>query len=91
VPYGVAQGAAAAHGSPELQGQTPEHRLGFQIAACPANLIFENFGNRKVLEERNDVGEGFVQSQNIEIGRLVEAAMHAIENRVGGFVRDDIV
>ena len=44
-----------------------------------------------MLKERHDIGKGFMQRQNVEIGRFVEAAVHAIENGVSGLVRDDVV
>ena len=44
-----------------------------------------------MLEERDDVGEGFVEGENVGVVRLVEARVHTVEQRVRGLVRDDVV
>ena len=67
------------------------HRLGLEIAPCPVDLVFEYFGYREMLHQRDDVGKRFVKSEHIRIGRLIEARMHAVKDRVGGLVRDDVV
>ena len=41
--------------------------------------------------QRDDVGEALVQRQHVRVGRLVEAAVHAVEDGVGGLVGDDVV
>ena len=44
-----------------------------------------------MLEQRNDVGEALVEGADVGIGRAEVAAVHAVEQRVGGLVRDDVV
>ena len=49
-------------------------------------------GEREVLEQRDDVGEGLVEGADV-VGLVgVEiAAVHAVEQRVRRLVRDDVV
>ena len=44
-----------------------------------------------MLEQRDDVGEAFMEGEHIGIGRLDVAAMQAVEQRVRRLMRDDIV
>jgi hypothetical protein len=44
-----------------------------------------------VLHHRNDVGKGLVEGPHVGIGRVEEAAMHPVDQRVRGLVRDDVV
>ena len=44
-----------------------------------------------MLHQRHDVGEGFMEGEDVGIRRLEEVTMHAVEQRVGGFVGDDVV
>ena len=55
------------------------------------DLIQERLAQREVLEEGDYVGEGFVEGENVRVGRLDEAAVQAVEQRVRGLVRDDVV
>ena len=44
-----------------------------------------------MLQQRDDVGEGLVEGADVGVRRLQEAAVHAVEQRVRGLVRDDVV
>ncbi len=55
------------------------------------DLALEHRRVGEVLEERDDVGERLVEGVHVGVGRLVEARMHAVEQRVRGLVRDDVV
>ena len=56
-----------------------------------AHFLDKGFRNAEMLKQRNDVGEGLVKRQHIRIGGFLIAAVEAIEQRMCGFVRDDIV
>ena len=47
--------------------------------------------NGEMLEHRDDVGKRLVKCQHVETGRLLVAGMQPVEQRVGGFVRHDVV
>ena len=79
---GVAQRAAAAHRLSELDGQHAQHRFGLDVAAGPGDLVLQHLPDGEVLHQRHDVGERLVKRQHVGIGRLVEAAMHAVEDGV---------
>ena len=44
-----------------------------------------------MLHQRHDVGKAFMKREYVGIGRLVETPVNAIEDRMRGFVRDDVV
>ena len=44
-----------------------------------------------MLHQGDDVGERFVQREHVGVGRLVEAAVHAVEDGVRRLVGDDVV
>ncbi len=44
-----------------------------------------------MLHQRHNISERFVERQHVDIGRLVETAMHAVENRMGRFMRHDVM
>ena len=45
----------------------------------------------EMLEERDNIGEGLVKGGHIGIGPLLVVRMQSVEQRVGSFVRHDIV
>jgi hypothetical protein len=46
----------------ELLGKLSEQTLRSQIAACFGNLMPQNFGKRKMLKKRDNIGKRFVKS-----------------------------
>ena len=44
-----------------------------------------------MLKQRCDVGERFVKREHVGVRRLIELFVHAVEDRVSRFMRDDIV
>ena len=91
VADGIAQRAAAADRASELDGQAAQHRFRFQVAARAPDLVLQHLAHREMLHQRDDVGEAFVQRQHVGIRGRVEAAVHAVQNGVRGFVRHDVV
>ena len=55
------------------------------------DLVAQHLGQREVLEQRHDVGEGLVEGEHVGVARLAEAAVHAVEQGVRHLVRDDVV
>lgn len=45
----------------------------------------------KMLEQRGEIGERLVKRRHIDIGRLHEMGTNAIDDRMRGFMSDDIV
>src|SRR5690606_34064481 len=74
-----------------LDCQAAEERLGFDVAARTRDLALEDLGNREVLHQRDDIRERLVQRQNVGIRGFVESAVHPVEHRMSGLVRDDVV
>ena len=87
----VAQRAVRAAGVAELRGELREQVLAAQVAARPGDLVRQHFRKREVLKERDDVGEGFVERQDVRVGRLHEVLVEAVEQRMRRLVRDDVV
>ena len=88
---GVAQRRAAAGGPAELLRELREQALAVQVAARPADLALQHRRVGEVLEERHDVGERLMECVDVRVGRLVEARVDAVEQRVRHLVRDDVV
>ena len=75
----------------ELLRQLAEQVLAGEIAARARDLVAQHARIGEVLEQRDDVGERLVEGQHVAIDRLVEARMHAVEQRVRRLMRDDVV
>ena len=90
-PKRVAQRRAPPGRPAELLRELAEQVLAVQIAARARDLVSQHARIGEVLEQRDDVGERLVEGGHVGVARLVEARMHAVEQRVRGFVRDDVV
>src|SRR5262249_18193769 len=88
---GVAQSLAAAGCAAKLPRELRKHVLVFKTTACTRNLIAHYISVREALEQRDDVGKGFVKGGHIWIALLVEARMYAIKESMCNFVRDNVV
>jgi hypothetical protein len=88
---GTAQRATLPDRLPELLRQLAQPVLARQIPARRRDLMPQHLGNREMLEKRHDIGEGLVKRQHVGIAGLIEAAVHAVEQRMRDLVRDDVV
>jgi imidazolonepropionase-like amidohydrolase len=86
-----AQGAAAPARLPELLGQLSQQVLAGQVAAGAGDLVAQHAGIGKVLKERDQVGERLVKRQHVGVHGLVEAGVHAVQQRVRDLVGDDVM
>ena len=76
----------------ELAGQLAEQvLLVAQVAARARDLVPQDLREREVLQQRDDVGERLVKGADVGVGRLQEVPVHAVEQRMRGLVRDDVV
>ncbi len=62
---GVAQRAVAAGGMAELHGQLAQKALPPEIAARARDLCLERLGQGEMLQQRDDVGEAFVEGKDV--------------------------
>ena len=76
---------------PNCCASSPRQVLAREVAAGRGDLVAQNLGKGEVLEERDEVRERLVEGEHVGVARLVEAAMHAVEQRVRHLVRDDVV
>ena len=53
--------------------------------------LAEQLRDHEVLEQGDDVGEGFVKGEHVGVRRLDEAAVHSVEHGVRRLVGDDVV
>ena len=67
------------------------HGLAFKIAAAARDLVLEDLGHGEMLHQGDDIGETFVEGENVEVRRLAKAVVHSVENGMYGLVRDNIV
>ena len=89
---GVAQRAAQSRGAAELTGKLSQQvLLVSEIAARAGDLVPQDLREREVLQQRDDVGEGFVKGPDVGIGGLEKVPVHAVEQRMRRLVRDDVV
>jgi hypothetical protein len=58
--------------------QLAQQVLGAKTSLRSADLAFQDRRIREMLEDRDNVGKGFVESINIRITRFVEPRMNAI-------------
>ena len=86
----VAQGPATVGSFAELLGQGTEQFRRIQSAPGLAHLEPHQLGDREVLEQRDDIGEGLVKGRYIRVRGILEAAMQAVEQGVGHLVGDDV-
>ena len=87
----VAERVAIARCACELRGQFRQQAVGCEIAARALDLIEQKSRHREVLEDGDDVGEGLVEGDHVDVGGLEHAAVHAVEDRVRHLVGDDVV
>ena len=87
----AAQRLPSAGCAAEFDGKLPKYRLGPQVAATTADLMLEQFGQVEPLKQCDDIGEGLVKCQHIDVGGFGESRVHPVEDRVGGLVGDDVV
>ena len=87
----VAERAALAGRLAELLRELAQEVLAREVAARRGDLVAQHVGEGEVLEERDEVRERLVEGEHVGIARLVEAAVHAVEQRVRHLVRDDVV
>ncbi len=91
-PMASRRAPAHARGPAELSSELAEQALlRVDVATCPGDLMPKNLAEREVLKQRHDVGECLVKGEHVGIGRTIEAAVHAVEQGVRGFVGDDVV
>ncbi len=88
---GIPQRAPPPDRLAELLGELGEQVLFRQIAAGLGDLVAQHLGVGEVLEERHDVGEGLVEGQDVDVARLDEAPVHAVQQGVGRLVGDDVM
>src|SRR5207244_6064907 len=62
-----------------------------QVATRPVELKAQQFREGEVLKDRYDIGEGLVKSRHIDVCLLLIITVNAVEQRMGRFVRDDVV
>src|SRR5689334_13322320 len=84
----IAQGTVLADGFAELLRELSQQTLRRKITSRLGNLLPQHFREREMLEQRYDVGECFVEGKRVAMTILDEATVHAVEQRVRGFVRD---
>ena len=62
-----------------------------EIPACSGYLVTQNLRVGEVLKQRDEIGEGLVKGQHVTVVGFEKVALHAVENGMRGFVRDDVV
>src|SRR5215213_10034686 len=87
----VTQRAALANSLPELLGQLAQQVVRFQVSPCVRDLMAKHLGIREMLEQRHHVGERLMKGPDVLVARFIEIGVHAIDERVGGLVSDDVV
>ena len=88
----TAQRAVHAHRLPELLRQLSEALADLRRRALRLpDLACQRLRHREVLEQRDNVGESFVERRHVDIGPLGIAGMQPVEQRVRRLVRDDVV
>jgi hypothetical protein len=60
-------------------------------AAGAIDCIEQRFLEAKVLEQRNYVGEGFMEGEDIRTCGFVEVLAKTVNHGVGGFMGNDVV
>ena len=60
-------------------------------AAGLANRLLDDLGVGEVEEERDEIGEPFVERRHVDVGRIEERRAQPVEQRVRRLVRDDVV
>ena len=87
----AAQGPMKAVAQTELLGQLAKQIAVAQIAADAAYLVLKDARQRKMLEQSDDVGKGFVEGQHVEVGGFHQPAGHAVQEGMGRFMGHDVV
>ena len=75
----------------ELYGKLPEQVLCEKIATGLANLVLEGLRESEVLKQRDNIGEGLMERRHVGIAPEMIAAMQAVQEGMGGFVRNNVV
>lgn len=87
----AAQGTMQAIPQAELLGQLAKQIPVAHIAADAAYLVFKDTRQRKMLEQRDDVGKRFVEGQHIEVGGFHQPTGHAVQEGMRRFMGHDVV
>jgi len=62
-----------------------------RFAARRRDLVSQRLRQREVLEQGHDIGKRLVERPDVGIGRLEELRAQAVQQRMRGFVGDDIM
>lgn len=71
--------------------QLPQQVLAGEVAARSGNLVSQRLRLGEVLEQGDNVREGFMKRQHVGIARFGEIPVQAVEQRVGFLVRDHVM
>ena len=88
---GGAQRLRRAERCAELMRDAGEQARAFDLALRAADRRLHHLAIAEVLKRRDEIGKAFVKAEHVRAGRLGEMRAQAVEQRVGYFVRDDIV
>ena len=75
----------------ELDRQLGQQVARAQVAAGPGDLVAQHAGQREVLEQRDQVGEGLVERERVRIARVEQGRVDAVEDRVRRLVGHDVL
>ena len=53
--------------------------------------MMQHFRKTEVLQQRHDVGEGFMKREHVRIGRIEISWQDGVEQRMRRLMRDDVV
>jgi hypothetical protein len=74
-----------------LLGQLEERSRAGEVAMLALQLVSKDLRDREVLEDSDDVGDRLVESEDVEVGRLVVVTPQAMDDGMCHLVRDDVV
>jgi hypothetical protein len=69
----------------------PAQQTGAFESAVLLDMREYGLGQRKMREQRHDIGEGLVKCETVQAGRFRVAAVQTVEYGMGRFMRDDVV
>jgi hypothetical protein len=87
----IAKSAPAPGGTAELLRKLAEQAAPGEIAARTGNLAADYTGVGEVLKHRHDVGEGLVKGEDVDVHRLIESGVNAVQECVCRFMSDNVV
>lgn len=87
----LAQRRVASGSLAELARQPGQPGAFRESAAARFQLAGDDFRQGEMHHQRDDVGERLVEGQAVDAGGFDVAPVQAVEDRVGGFVGDDVV